>query len=377
MNSNKLIISDFHNSCLLGFQMNDDKLIRIHNFNEESVLGNIYCGYVKDVVKNINAAFVDFDKDKKGYLSLKDYTDKIYQGDRILVQVSGDKIKSKDYTLTTRINLNSECLVLTVGNTDISISKKITDNSVREQLKNYLKDYVNEEYGFILRTNSTDFFEMEIKKQAETLIEQWNKIKLSFQHAAAKSAIVRNNNLLVVCQEYLFKTDGVITTDNEEIYETLTDNGIAVTFSKNDKISLCNKFALGKHLTNALSKNVWLKSGAYLVIEPTEALTVIDINTGKADCRTKRNDTLKKINIEAAKEIARQIQIRNLSGIIIVDFINMTDKESYAELEQIMKEYVKYDFSPCYVMGFTKLGLMEISRKKKEKPLYEILRNEG
>lgn len=124
MSNNKLIISDFYNNNLLGFFLTDNKLSRIFNFNETSVLNNIYCGYVKDVVKNINAAFVEFDEDKKGYLSLKNIKAKIKQGDKILVQVSGDKIKTKDYSLTTDFNLNSECLVLTEGKTGINISKK-------------------------------------------------------------------------------------------------------------------------------------------------------------------------------------------------------------------------------------------------------------
>ena len=126
-------------------------------------------------------------------------------------------------------------------------------------------------------------------------------------------------------------------------------------------------------MKNALSKKVWLKSGAYLVIEVTEALTVIDVNTGKAEFHSNKEKTFEKINLEAALEISKQLRIRNISGIIIVDFINMSKKESYQNLEGILKSYVDCDYVKCNIWGRTHLGLMEISRQKKEKPLKEIV----
>lgn len=374
MSNDKLIISDFHDGCLLGFHMCDNRLVRIYNFNDVSVLGNIYCGYVKDVVKNINAAFVDIDTDKKGYLSLKGISQNIHQGDKILVQVSGDKIKSKEYSLTTKINLNSECLVLTAGNTNISISKKITDEALRNELKNMLMQFHNDEFGFILRTNSTGFSSGEIKEQAEKLIRKWEDINQSFRHASPKSALEKRNYLEDVCKEYVKKTNCGIITDNSMVFEKLAACGLDIAYNENGKISLSNKYSLEKHLRQALNRKVWLKSGAYIIIEPTEALTVIDINTGKAECRTNRKETIRKINIEAAAEIVRQIQVRNLSGIIIIDFINMDSDDDYIWLEQYMQDIVRDDFAQCYIVGFTKLGLLEISRRKKEKPLHEFVK---
>ena len=160
--SNKLIISDFYKNILFGFYFEDDKLQRLVNLKNDNVVGNIYCGYVKDVVKNINGAFVLFDDNKKGYLSLKDFKNPVKQGDKVLVQVSGDKIKTKDYSLTSRINLNSECLVLTVGNTGISVSRKIKDKDIREELKSTLSVKKNDVYGFIVRTNALDFSKEDI-----------------------------------------------------------------------------------------------------------------------------------------------------------------------------------------------------------------------
>lgn len=373
---NKLIISDFHKEHMLGFQLEENKLTRIYDFHSESIIGNIYCGYVKDVVKNLNAAFIEFDTDKKGYYLLKDDAKKICQGDKVLIQVAGDKIKTKDYLLTSAINFTSECLVLTVQKPEISVSRKINNKHVREYLKSILNKFKNDEYGFILRTNSVNYTAKEIENQAEKLIERWINIQKKFEHAAFRSVLLKNDFLLHSCSEYLEKYHGEIVTDSNVICDKLKCSDIPVNFEQNTKINLCNKYSLEKHLRQALSKKVWMKSGAYLVIEPTEALTVIDVNTGKADCKSNREKTFKKINFEAALEIARQTKIRNLSGIIIIDFINMKNPDDYTELKRLMENAVQTDFSPCSIVGFTKLGLMEMSRKKKEKPLFEILSEE-
>lgn len=358
---------------MLGLHLNEGKLERVFDFSGDSVLGNIYSGYIKDIAKNINAAFVEFDNKKKGYLSLKNYNGQVKQGDRVLVQVSGDKIKSKEYTLTGKVNLNSECLVLTVGNTEVSISRKISDNKKRKELKQILSTLKNDEYGFILRTNSVNFSAEEILKQAKNLIKSWEEIKTKFKYALVKTAILKNDYVATMSCEFVEKFKGDLITDNTEIFKSLKEAGLPIMFNDEDKISLCNKYSLEKHLREVLGKKVWLKSGAYLIIEPTEALTVIDVNTGKAEIKTEREKTFKKINGEAALEIARQIRVRNLSGIIIIDFINMKDSESYTQLEQIFSDAIKGDFTQCNIAGFTKLGLLEISRKKQEKPLHELI----
>lgn len=370
--NNFLIISKVKNR-ILGFQFENDVLCRIHDFESESLVGNIYCGYVKDIVKNINAAFVEFDSDKKGFLSLENIPFPVKQGDKILVQVSSDKVKTKDYLLTWKLNLSSEAVVLTVGDTGINISRKIKDKSVREDLKNSLMEYVNDAYGFILRTNSTAYTFEEIKQQAENLSTRYHNYKNKLTYVKAKTVIYSKNHSLDICKEFLVQSNGKIITDVKEVYEELKHKNINIIFNDDSKVNLLNKYSLEKHIGNALNKHVWLKSGAYLVIEPTEAMTVIDVNTGKADMHTNRKKTILNINKEAALEIARQLKIRNISGTIIVDFINM-DKEFYHELLDEMRQLVRADFTLCSVVDITGLGLMEITRKKQEKPLFEILK---
>lgn len=370
---NRLIISDFYNNILLGFYFINDELYRIQNFSDNSLIGNIYCGYVKDVVKNIDAAFVEFGDNLKGFLSLKNIEKKPKSGSKILVQVTGDKIKTKDYALTLKLNLSSDNLVMVVGGSGISISRKITDNDTRNRLKSSLSSLDTGEYGFILRTSGADCSMEDILAQADLLKKQYEDILRKFNFSTSKALLFENNKIVNACNEFINKYSGEIKTDNENVYKFLTNSRISATYFTDTSISLCNKYALGKHLKNALSKKVWLKSGAYLVIEVTEALTVIDVNTGKAEFRSNKEKTFEKINLEAALEISKQLRIRNISGIIIVDFINMSKKESYQNLEDILKSYVDCDYVKCNIWGMTHLGLMEISRQKKEKPLKEIV----
>lgn len=370
---NRLIISDFYNNILLGFYFINDELYRIQNFSDNSLIGNIYCGYVKDVVKNIDAAFVEFGDNLKGFLSLKNIEKKPKSGGKILVQVAGDKIKTKDYALTLKLNLSSDNLVMVVGGSGISISRKITDNDTRNRLRSSLSSLDTGEYGFILRTSGADCSMEDILAQADLLKKQYEDILRKFNFSTSKALLFENNKIVNACNEFINKYSGEIKTDNENVYKFLTNSRISATYFTDTSISLCNKYALGKHLKNALSKKVWLKSGAYLVIEVTEALTVIDVNTGKAEFRSNKEKTFEKINLEAALEISKQLRIRNISGIIIVDFINMSKKESYQNLEDILKSYVDCDYVKCNIWGMTHLGLMEISRQKKEKPLNEIV----
>ncbi len=372
--NNNLVISKVRNK-ILGFQFEDDILCRIHDFQSETLVGNIYCGYVKDVVKNINAAFVEFDKDKKGFLSLTNIPFSVKQGDKILVQVSSDKVKTKDYLLTWKLNLASGQLVLTVGDTRINISKKIKEKKIREELKTDFLNFSNNEYGFILRTDSVLYTIEELRQQAEQLISRYNEYKNKMRNMKPKTAIYLKNHVVDICHEFVSKFNGKIITDVDSIYQQLIEKQLDVLWNDDTKVNLLNKYSLEKHIRNALSKHVWLKSGAYLVIEHTEAMTVIDVNTGKADMHSDRKKTIVRINKEAAKEIARQLKLRNISGTVVIDFINM-DQTFYDELVSYMRQCVSADFTLCSVIDITKLGLMEITRKKQEKPIFEIICDE-
>ena len=368
--SNILVVSKVRNK-ILGFQFEENKLSRIYNFENKSLVGNIYVGYVKDIVKNLNAAFVEIDGESKGFLSLKNFPYKIKQGDKILVQVAGDKVKTKDYLLTWKLNISVGSVILTVGNNNFSISKKIDDSLLREQYKNSFSHFCTDEYGFILRTNAQSKDLKNLENNINEAIEIYNQTVNKFNFLKAKTLVYKKDKQLEVLEDFVLKKDGMVITDVEQIYESLKAADICASFNDEKKINLINKYSLEKHLQNSLNRHVWLKSGGYLIIEHTEAMTVIDVNTGKADFKSNRDKTIQKINEEAAKEIARQLQIRNISGTIIVDFIG-SDELKNGNLIAVMRQEVKKDYVSCSVVDITKLGLMEITRKKQEQPLYEI-----
>ena len=189
-------------------------------------------------------------------------------------------------------------------------------------------------------------------------------------HLKPKTIIAKKNYIVDICKAFMKEQNGTILTDVETMYNELSMNHIPVLWNDDSKISLANKYALEKHIQNATNRHVWLKSGAYLVIEHTEAMTVIDVNSGKADMHTNRKKTILKINQEAASEIARQLKIRNISGTILVDFINM-DKVYYDELLNDMRLYTASDFTLCSVVEMCIRDSLSSERKENCNFLYQ------
>ncbi len=289
---------------MLGFHIIDDEVEMIYDFTESEV-GNVYCGIVKDITNNLSSAFVEFGEGKKGFLSLDE---EVKCGDKILVQVKADKMKTKDYLLTTKLDLSKEDLT---------------------------------------------------------------EVKRKFEHSSPKACLYKNEYIIDVCNR-LSSSGTEIITDDKKVYQNLEGAKILVLLYNNDSgVSIENKYKLGKIISDVSSNKVWMKSGAYLLIERTEALTAIDVNSGKNITKSSREENIKQINFEAADYIAKHLKLRNISGIIIVDFINMS--EGYDELLEYMKELAKTDYETCNVIGFTELGLLEITRKKNKKPLCEVI----
>lgn len=382
----KIVFSKAGTDKLFAFKFINDKIDSIEYCDNENIVGNIYVGIVSDLVKNINASFVGFGKGLKGYYLLNDNkpiflnpknNQEVCKGDRILVQVCADKVKTKEYSLTSNISLSDKYLVLTVGKIGVNISKKITDVKLRNELKEYFKDFENEEYGFILRTESAYANKDDIYNEARQLVEKWNEIKHKATFLIAGSLVKKNDSEVVrISKEAINKNFTRIITDDEVIYQELCGECMSKDiFSLYDDKSypLHKVYSLEKILSDSCNKRFWLNSGAYLIIEYTEALTVIDVNTGKADLKGKRDEVFLKINIEAASAIANQLRTRNLSGIIIVDFINMKNQEYNQKILEKMKQFVSDDDVTTTVVGLTNLGLMEITRKRTKKPLHEII----
>ncbi|MDO4297541.1 MAG: ribonuclease E/G [Lachnospiraceae bacterium] len=385
---------------ILSFLMQGQKAIEIHcdDSSADSLLGNIYIGKIKNIAKNIGAAFVEIAPGQVCYLPLEDMKAPVYTkkgssrqpqaGDELLVQVSRDAIKTKAPAVTTKLTLHGKYVLLTVGDARRSVSSKLGSKK-REQLLELLeripesKNAEYPEYGWLLRTNAGDAEETLLAKDICRLRNQFEALMQQARYRTCFSCLIRTPSVYLTRLSNLYQSDAEqILTDDEGLYreisEYLTLNQPEdlprLSLYRNELLPVHKLYSLEHQLAQALQEKVWLNSGGYLVIQPTEALTVIDVNTGKYEGGKKKEAAFLKINQEAAVEIARQIRLRNLSGIIIVDFINMESEESITTLLSVLRERLQRDPIPTVLVDMTKLSLVEITRKKVEKPLSECCR---
>lgn len=408
----KLILTNVNNITISAV-CEDMTMRTVRVIEDNSVIGNIYVGRVENIVNNIQAAFVEFEKGQKGYYSLTENTSHIFlnrkeklklcQGDLILVQVSRDGVKTKEPSLTGRIGLTGRFCALSLNNkteySSVFASKKIADEKRKAHLQRIVKDAVkstiHDVYGeadtdvnipifdIIIRTNAENAADEAVVCEACKLVSKLAEI---MKYAPSRTAFTKmhtaTDTTLEDVQNMRAANLEKIITDIPEVYENIKnyitenepDELSKLEFYNDELLPLANLYNLEGQLKNALKSKVWLQSGGYLVIEPTEALTVIDVNTGKFMGNRKLTDnTYLKINKEAAAEIGRQLMLRNLSGIIIVDFINLSTKAEQKELMAYLEEILSKDNVPTSLVDMTKLGLVEITRKKIRKPLHEIL----
>ncbi len=364
---------------------------------EQMQVGDIYLCRVKNVVKNICAAFVEIGKGENAYLSLHEKEPAVYgaghrarengvpcQGELLLVQMAKEAQKSKPPTVTTRLDIPGRYVVLTHGRCHVAVSSKITDGTERERLCGILREYQNDAFGFIARTCSQGVPEELLRRDVDSLRETYEQIIKTGCHG------VQGQKVYGAPPEYVQQLqnrygdlEDAVVTDIPEVYETLktylseNEPQFADRLSLyTDAYPLIKLHSLETQIEKLLREKVWLKSGGFLVIQPTEALVSIDVNTGKAVSGKKSTeDTYFHINLEAATEIARQLRLRNLSGIILVDFIDMKEESHRQELLTGLKRELQKDSIKTVLVDMTKLGLVEITRKKLRSPIHEVFRN--
>ena len=392
--ANKLIITNYQDR-LVSAVYNEKDLLQV-NFEEgedSRLLGNIYIGKVQNIVKNINAAFVEIAPGVMSYLSLEEATNPIFTkwnnnsmkvkiGDELVVQVSRDAVKTKAPVVTSNINIAGKFVVLVHGRTNIGVSTKINKEEIKEQLKEWILPYKNDEYGFVVRTNAQQVTKEQLIKEVEGLISIYNYIRRYAVHRTRFTLLHRDPPSYIcdirdTCNGHQFQE---IITDDVTIYEEIKQyieafqpEDLSKLRLYDDKmISIANLYSIGPKIEQALKQHVWLKSGGSLVIQPTEALTVIDVNTEKAIAGKKNvQETFFKVNMEAAQEIAKQIRLRNLSGIIIIDFIDMLEREKKELLMKELDRLFRQDPVKTILVDMTALGLVEVTRKKIKRPLHE------
>ncbi|MBQ7707344.1 MAG: ribonuclease E/G [Lachnospiraceae bacterium] len=383
---NKFVVINKEN-IKLGYYFKNDKLSDLRCYEEDSILNNVYVGRVSNILTNIKAAFVDIKPGFSCYLSMEDYKSdkKLRIGDIIIVQISKDSIKTKQPSVTTDICLTGKYVIIHAEKT-VGVSSKIKDDETRERLKslfeNTLKDFNTSKkcsdisYGAIIRTHAADedVSEELITHEITGLLTKLDTMLDKAKYMTAYSKVYESEPAYIKDMAlFSEKEECEVVTDDEKIYAEFVENHHnPIRLYADSMISLTNLYNLKSLTEKALTKRAYLKSGAYLVIEPTEAMTVIDVNTGKAIHGNNSEEYIFKINCEAAKEIARQLKIRNLSGIIIIDFISMKNERLNNELLSKLKEYTLKDETPVKVVDITRLGLVELTRKKVRKPLYEM-----
>lgn len=378
------------NKKKLGILFEDGKAMEIRCYEADSILGNVYRARVSNLSPNINAAFVDIKKGESCYLSMDDYHgEKLKVGDLVTVQVVRDKIKTKRYAVTTDVSLQGDYAVTTLF-APVGVSSKIADSARKKELKTLMQNLLIAEQdaqfylaegnvaeierikkltlGGIIRTQAEHAEDAAITREIEGQARLLYSIMKKSEYATQYTCLYHTEVEYIKDIRRMHALQDVeIVTDIPEVTEAISEIPLYT-----DEYTLTLRYSLASLLEKTLSKRAYLKSGAYLVIEPTEAMTVIDVNSGKSIKGKNAEEQFLKINIEAAKEIARQLRLRNISGIVMIDFINMKEESHNHELMKNLAEYVRTDPVRTTVVDMTKLGLVELTRQKGKRALHEV-----
>ena len=380
VNNNEKTMALIENGNLIEYYVEKDECKRKE--------GNIYIGIVRNVVKGMQSAFVDIGTEKNSFIHLKDALPQVdekkekidtsiaiekilRQNQKILVQVKKDSNDQKGARVSTHINLPSKYIAL-LPNTDIlTVSQKIEDKNEQERLMKLVRENLSEGNGAIIRT-SAQHKEKEIIEDIKKVEKKWNNIietsvnpRLNKAKLLYKSEDIIEKMLIDLSDSKIEK----IVVNSKEIKKELEQLKNENTEYKDIKIELREKpniiedFDLGKQLEKMESRKIWLKCGGFITIDKTEALTAIDVNTGKYTGSKNLEQTVYKVNTEATVEIAKQLRLRDIGGIVIIDYIDMHNEKNKEKIEKLLKEELKKDRSKTQVEGFTNLDLMELTRK--------------
>lgn len=395
----KEIILNKEDGITQAILLEDGKIVEQYDDSkdEEAVEGNIYCGIVQNVLQGMQAAFVNIGEDKNAFMHIKDVIPKVSnqtgnkaedlskynikkylkQNTPELVQVKKDEENKKGARVSKHISITGRLSVLMVDVNFITISQKIEEKEEITRLKNIAKDilsnYKENKYGLILRTAAKGKTKEEIEKDVEESIKLWEQVQKKYSEVSKENKpqlIYRNYNVISkfltsVLEDNIEK----ITVNTESLYKSI--NSYLEEINKKIEVKLVpqsdiNKYGWKEQLEKASQRKVWLKCGGFIAIDKTEALTAIDVNSGKFTGRKTytKDETIFKVNKEATVEIAKQLRLRNISGIIVIDYIDMQNDAERQEILQMLEKELKKDRSKTQVIGFTKLDLLEVTRKK-------------
>ncbi|MGI6492987.1 MAG: Rne/Rng family ribonuclease [Peptococcaceae bacterium] len=375
--------------------------ISIERAINKRLVGNIFKGRVENVLPGMQAAFVNIGLEKNAFLYVEDalpartaenngngdsalssisISDILKQGQETLVQIVKEPIGTKGPRVTIHITLPGRYLVLMPTVDYIGISRRIESEKERERLKELAGRVKPEGMGLIVRTVAEGVEEEELRQDITMLTKLWRKILNRAAHSPVPNLIHHDLELVQRILRDTFSEDvDRLTLDSRFEYEKvleyldLTDPHLKPRVFFDARENIFEEYGIEQEIDKALKRKVWLKNGGYLVIDQAEALTAIDVNTGKYVGTTNLEDTVVKTNLEAAQEISRQLRLRNIGGIIIVDFIDMNEESHRQEVLQALETEIKKDKTKTNILGLTQLGLVEMTRKKVRPSLSEVL----
>ena len=387
--------------------LEDGKLAEFFIEREEAlrIVGNIYKGKVSNVLAGMQSAFVDVGLEKDVFLHIGDIEglggsgddaeeieidfkalsirDVLHVGQEIIIQIMKDPLGTKGARGTTYITLPGRYCVLLPNDRHVGVSRRIPDESERTRLKNIGEKLCPKDMGLIIRTVASGIESAEIEADIEFLLQLWKKI-LGRIHKAGVYALIHNelSIALKISRDLLTPDVSGITVDSPAQHEKLVEYFEYMAPKEKEKLTLYNdelpifeKLGIDRQIEKMLQPRVWLNCGGYIIIQKTEALTAIDVNTGKFTGDQNLEDTVFKTNVEAAHEIVRQIRLRDIGGIIIIDFIDMNREDHKSKILDILNENFRKDKSKITIakMGITEFGLVEITRKRVSKSVNEVL----
>jgi len=418
--SKELIIHTTPSGVDVGL-LEDKKLVEFHRESDTNQfnVGDIYLARVKKIVPSLNAAFIDVGYTKDGFLHYSDlgpsvksslkYSNRGFQGklnthllgsfkkepeiiktgridkvltkkDKILVQVVKEPISTKGPRLTSEVGVPGRTMVLTPFNNFVGVSKKIEDAEERKRLKRLISSIKPEGFGVIVRTNATSKGVAYLHQELQQLLEKWEQLTASMKNAPLPKCVHNEAGITKsILRDYVNNSLTKIVVDQKKLFHEIKDylEEIAPEQSKIVQLHtgsqpIFSKYDVTKQIKSAFGREVKMDSGAYLVVEHTEALHVIDVNSGnKISSNTDQDAMALQVNLESADEIARQLRLRDLGGIIIVDFIDMRNPDYKKQLYKRMKEKMAEDKSKHLILQLSRFGLMQITRQR-TKPVLDI-----
>ncbi|HPV48083.1 MAG TPA: Rne/Rng family ribonuclease [Smithellaceae bacterium] len=362
---------------------------------KEPITGNIYKGKVLKVERGLQAAFVDYGGTRDGFLPLRDVSPEYFtepaggaagkpglkSGQEIIVQVVREVTGNKGALLTSYISLPGRYLVLLPNKLCGGISRKIEDEEDRQKIKSLMEQIkVPEDMGFIVRTAGINRTKQEIQRDYQFLLRLWKDIHRKSESVTAPYFLYQETDFGVrSLRDYLTPEVEEIQVDDVETFrkmraylKAVAPRNLRILKQYKEKVPIFDRFDLEEQIRVIYQERVELKSGGYIIINPTEAMITIDVNSGRGSNKRNIEETAFKTNVEACEEIARQLRLRDLGGLIVIDFIDMLDKKHIAEIEKVFKKALSMDRARIQLSRISKFGILELSRQKKQSTIQEI-----